>query len=75
MKLAAGRIVIYHVSEMDADALQSHNTKDLPAIVVHAYSDTCAILKIFTDDSTDVLKRSVSEGQAPGQWSWPKREG
>jgi len=75
MKLTIGRTVLYHVAQTDSALLRHNSAKDLPATVVAAHNDTCANLKILPDGPGDVWKTSVCEGEGPGCWSWPKREG
>lgn len=74
MKLAIGRIVHYHVHPEDSKEIQSNGAKILPAVVVHAWSDTTANLKVLCKGPSDGWKTSVTEGTGLGQWSWPTRE-
>jgi hypothetical protein len=84
--LTAGRFVAYTLSEYEArEVVRLHGDKigstlnrpdagDVyPALVLRAWSDTCANLKVFLDGEPTLWLTSRSEGEGEGRWAWPTR--
>lgn len=68
-----GRIVIYKVGKEDQSELHSIDVKELPAVIVRVWTETCVNLKILTDGPVDVWKTSVVQGTGEYSWSWPEQ--
>ncbi len=47
--------------------------KDVPAVIVAVWSETCVNLKVIGDGPQDTWVTSVSEGTGERSWSWPER--
>jgi hypothetical protein len=81
MKPTIGRTVIFHCDPYTDQQLHGSGqpgngiscSPDLPAVVVHVWSETCVNLKVFTDGPDDIWVTSVTEGTGMRQWSWPER--
>lgn len=68
-----GRIVHYNPEEAPTDKKQPY-----PAAITHVWTPTCVNLRVLNDFSfpmLDVVTTSVVQGDGPGQWNWPVREG
>lgn len=65
MKPTLGRIVIYRLTDSDADI---NGAREFPAIIVRVWSDTCVNLKVLLDDDQDRWATSVPfTGEYSGQ--------
>lgn len=74
MKPSIGRIVIYHpCSDLKDNVYHNGSLRDLPALIVAVWSDTCVNLKVITDGPHDAWVTSATEGTGERQWSWPAR--
>ena len=75
-KISIGRIVRYRTTEAERltfKELQCNEAKELPAIIVAHWGGTTVNLKVFVDGRVqDLWKTSVTEGDQPGNWSWPE---
>ena len=85
-KLAIGRIVILKLSSYQKEELRvaahlrgekqpnpNNGADEAPAIVVRAWSDTCANLNVLCDGKDTLWVTSAVEGDGEGQWHWPVR--
>jgi len=73
MKPSIGRIVIFHVKEMEGDI--NNGALEAPAMILRVWNDTCVNLRVFFDGDGCLteFKSSATNGSEPGQWSWPER--
>jgi hypothetical protein len=79
MKPTIGRIVIYKTTEADRKQFydahgNGESVKELPAIIVNVWSDTCVNLKVLGDAPIDVWRTSMNQGDGEGNWNWPVKE-
>ncbi len=86
-ELTLGRIVHYTVSDHDLNNLTpglsvqtgNHNAvragSVYPAMVVGVNSENSANLQVFIDGDASFWATSRSEGDTPGTWAWPVRNG
>lgn len=75
MKPTIGRIVIYQPTYEENERLKEtgNQSDELPAIVVAVWDGDLVNLKVFTDGvGPELWKPSVSQGNEPGNWHWPK---
>lgn len=84
-----GQIVLYRLSEYDAKNIDVRQPQAdeaggylrnpvaegqvLPAVVVATFGGAAANLKVLLDGAGDYWATSRTEGDQPGQWSWPPK--
>ena len=79
MKPTIGRIVIYTIGgAQDACYADNNGAKELPAVIVRVWSETCVNLKVLTDAVHDQWITSVVYAETPDSkfgrsWRWPER--
>lgn len=78
MKPTIGRIVVYNTTEKERLLMDVENCnlqKQLPAVVVSVWSETCVNLKVLLDGPRGYLwVASVQQGDDERNWNWPQRE-
>lgn len=73
-KPTIGRIVIYNTTEAQRKEFEKNNenqAKQLPAIIVAVWSNSCVNLKVITDGKNDLWVTSSVQGEQDGNWNWP----
>lgn len=74
-KPTVGRIVIYNTTEKEREALSmlsNNSSKQLPAVVVGVWGESCINVKVMVDGNhADLWKTSINNGDAEGNWNWP----
>ncbi len=80
MKPTIGRIVIFNTTEAQQEQMQSLQStgmnvqKQVPAIIVAVWSDTCVNLKLILDGNTACMSEwvtSATQGDQSNNWNWP----
>jgi hypothetical protein len=85
MNPTAGRIVLYKLTDTDAQVIRSRRAESgvpanearagdvYPAVVVRVWGGMCVNLRVLLDGLDDFWATSRVDGDAEGQWSWPPR--